>query len=255
MTGVQTCALPISCVAPAGAGCRYAFGNWASLPDAAVRSESKVDVARLDLGKVDDLAPRKVTISPSDLGGTKILPGATDGEDSERALAAGTVLHKLLELLPLILEQEREAAARRICDGMVETALAGEAGPLIENALALIRDPSLAGIFAEDTLCEVAFSAYVPALGDAPVFGTIDRLVVGADDVLVIDYKSNRCVPDSPELIPDGILRQLGAYAAAMAQIYPERTIRTAILWTEGRRLMVVPPDLTDAALGRAAVS
>ena len=101
----------------------------------------------------------------------------------------------------------------------------------------------------------MAFSAHLPALGDAPVFGTIDRLVVGADDVLVIDYKSNRSVPDSPEQIPDGILRQLGAYAAAMAQIYPDRTIRTAILWTEGRRLMEVPPDLTDAALGRAAVS
>ena len=246
-------ALPLE--TPAGAGSRYAFGDWASLPDAAVRSENKVDVARLDLGKVDDLAPRKVTISPSDLGGAKILPGATDGEDSERALAAGTVLHKLLELLPLIQEQEREAAARSICDGMVETALAGEAGPLIENALALIRDPSLAGIFAEDALCEAAFSAHVPTLGDAPVFGTIDRLVVGADDVLVIDYKSNRSVPESPEQIPEGILRQLGAYAAAMAQIYPGRKIRTAILWTEARRLMDVPPNLAAAALGRATVS
>ncbi len=240
---------------PAGAGSRYSYGDWSALPEDEVRPPTTAATARLDLGPIDDLPLRKTTISPSDLGGAKVLPGATEGELGERALAAGTVLHKLLELLPEIPDGNREAAAQRICDGMAETAMAGEAGPLIKSALALIREPSLADIFAQGAICEVAFSAHLPALGDAPVFGTIDRLVVGPDDVLVIDYKSNRSVPDSPKHIPDGILRQLGAYAAAMAQIYPDRTIRTAVLWTEGRRLMEVPPHLTAAALGRAAVS
>lgn len=246
-------AVPIE--TPAGTGARYSYGDWSALPEDEVRPSVAPVTKRLDLDPVDDLSLRKTTISPSDLGGAKALPGATDGELGERALAAGTVLHKLLELLPEIPDSSREAAAQRICDGMVETGLAGGAELLIENALALIREPSLAEIFTQGAICEVAFSAHFPALGDAPVFGTIDRLDVGADDVLVIDYKSNRSVPDSPEQIPDGILRQLGAYAAAMAQIYPDRTIRTAILWTEGRRLMEVPPVLTDAALGRAAVS
>ncbi len=248
-------AVSVPLATPAGAGLRYSYGDWSALPEATVNPPTTTEAKRMGLGPIADLPVRKTTISPSDLGGPKVLPGATEGELGERALAAGTVLHKLLELLPVIPDSNREAAAQRICDGMIETALAGGAGPLIENALALIREPSLVDIFTPGAICEVAFSAHLPALGDRPVFGTIDRLVVGADDVLVIDYKSNRSVPDSPEQIPEGILRQLGAYAAAMAQIYPDRTIRTAILWTEGRRLMEVPPDLTDAALGHAAVS
>jgi ATP-dependent helicase/nuclease subunit A len=246
-------AVPIE--TPAGIGARYSFGDWSALSEAVAKPSTTTEAKRMDLGPIADLPLRKTTISPSDLGGAKVLPGATEGELGERALAAGTVLHRLLELLPEIPDCDREATAQRICDGMIETALAGGAGPLIETAVALIREPSLADIFTPDAICEVAFSAHLPALGDAPVFGTIDRLVVGPDDVLVIDYKSNRSVPNSPERIPDRILRQLGAYAAAMAQIYPDRTIRTAILWTEGRGLMEVPPDLTDAALGRAAVS
>lgn len=240
---------------PAGEGLRSAFGDWSALPEAEARPMAATKAVRLDLGPIDDLAPRKATISPSDLGGAKILPGTTEAEDSDKALAAGTVLHKLLELLPLIPDQDRETAAQRICEGLAETATAGGAAPLIENALALIRDQSLADVFAEGALCEVAFSAHLPGFGDAPVLGTIDRLIVGSDDVLVIDYKSNRSSPESPEQIPEGILRQLGAYAAAMAQIYPDRRIRTAVLWTESRKIMEVPAQLAAAALGRAAVS
>jgi len=240
---------------PAGEGLRYALGDWSGLPDAEIRRSSVLEVARINLGPIGDLSPRKSSISPSDLGGAKILSGASEGEDSEKALAAGTVLHKLLEILPAIPDHQRETAAQRICDGMSEAKVAGDVQALIESALALVRDPSLAGIFSEDSLCEVAFSAHLPTLGEAPVFGTIDRLIVGPDDVLVIDYKSNRSVPDGPESIPEGVLRQLGAYAAAMAQIYPDLPIRTAVLWTEGRRFMEVAPHLVSAALGRAAVS
>ena len=46
----------------------------------------------------------------------------------------------------------------------------------------------------------------------------------------------------------------MGAYAAALAPIWPGRRIETAILWTRTRRLVRLPADLTQAALGRAAV-
>ena len=70
--------------------------------------------------------------------------------------------------------------------------------------------------------------------------------------MLAVDYKSNMAVPASPEEIPDGLLRQMGAYAGALAQVFPGRRIDTAILWTRDARLMPLPAALTDAALARA---
>jgi ATP-dependent helicase/nuclease subunit A len=52
--------------------------------------------------------------------------------------------------------------------------------------------------------------------------------------------------------VPEGILRQMGAYAAALAQIYPGRRIETAILWTKDAQLMPLDPDIVSAALARA---
>ena len=79
--------------------------------------------------------------------------------------------------------------------------------------------------------------------------GTIDRLIVGPSRILAIDFKSNAVVPDRPDMVPDGILRQMGAYAAMLAQIYPEHEIDTAIVWTRTAQLMALPPNIVRAAL------
>ena len=39
-------------------------------------------------------------------------------------------------------------------------------------------------------------------------------------------------------------LRQLAAYYAALARIYPDREIHCALLWTEGPRLMPISPEI-----------
>ena len=70
--------------------------------------------------------------------------------------------------------------------------------------------------------------------------------------MLAIDFKSNRVVPRTPERVPEGILRQLGAYRAALAPIWPGRAVEVAVLWTRAARLMPVPAALADAAFARA---
>ena len=89
-------------------------------------------------------------------------------------------------------------------------------------------------------------------MGSQRALGTIDRLTVTPDRVLAVDYKSNRLIPQSPEAVPEGILRQMGAYAALLAQIYPDREVEVAILWTATARLMPLPRALVMAALQRA---
>ena len=80
-----------------------------------------------------------------------------------------------------------------------------------------------------------------------------DRLIVTPERVLAVDFKSNRVVPDRPEDTPEGLLRQMGAYAAALKQVYPDRQVDIALLWTRDARLMEVPCDLAMAAMRRAA--
>jgi ATP-dependent helicase/nuclease subunit A len=47
-------------------------------------------------------------------------------------------------------------------------------------------------------------------------------------------------------------LRQMGAYAHALALVYPGRRIETALLWTRTATLMRLPHALVSAALARA---
>ena len=48
------------------------------------------------------------------------------------------------------------------------------------------------------------------------------------------------------------LLRQMGAYAHALALLYPDRRIDTALLWTRTATLMPLPHALVSAALARA---
>ena len=43
----------------------------------------------------------------------------------------------------------------------------------------------------------------------------------------------------------------MGAYAALLARIYPDRRIDTAILWTRRASLMTLPHEIVSAALAR----
>ncbi len=177
--------------------------------------------------------------SPSDLGGEHTVAGAAPEPD---ALLRGTQIHTLLEHLVDVPTNDRQAIAHKL----LETPLKG----VVQEALAVLEAPALAAVFAPDALREVPLSATLPEVG--LVSGRIDALILG-DTIMAVDFKSNPQVPEGPEGIPEGFLRQMAAYGAALAQVYPDRKIETAILWTATQSLMEVPARLRDAALNRAA--
>ena len=61
-------------------------------------------------------------------------------------------------------------------------------------------------------------------------------------------------MPDRPQDVPDGILRQMGAYAAMLEEIYPGRRVETAILWTRTGRLMPLSPEIVREALAATTI-
>jgi len=95
----------------------------------------------------------------------------------------------------------------------------------------------------------------LPELNGDPIQGSIDRLLVSPTRVLAVDFNTNQIVPSEAEQVPSGLLRQMGAYAAALSQIYPDHDIKTAILWTKTLELMPLPKDLVISSLANTPLT
>jgi ATP-dependent helicase/nuclease subunit A len=225
---------------------RHSSGAW---PEALrPESVSMAEAAALPLW-ADRPAPLTLkavqTLSPSDLGGAKVMPGEVDGSGEETAKARGTLLHALLEHLPRAAPSEWPAIAGTLIEDEAQcTALLAEAS-------AVLSHPELASLFAPEALAEVGFSILYEG---RPIRGTIDLLQVSTAEVLAVDFKSNYRVPDQAADTPEGILRQLGAYDAALQQIYPDKAVQTAVLWTRGPKLMRIDPNIVRAAFARSTI-
>ncbi len=246
----------VPCAMPTGEdGLRLENGDWsAEIRDAATpETGPTADLPAWAEAKAPPPPPRTKPLAPSDLPGAKALGG--EGRSEEEAKRHGRRVHLLLEHLgPLPPGRHAETAVALLAAGE-DAAPEDEARALAAEVTALLARPELAGIFAPDALAEVPVTAAIPELGGARIRGVIDRLLIGPESVLIVDFKTNAVVPGSPAETPDGILRQMAAYASAVAQIYPDRRIETAILWTATGQLMVLPHEIVMASLPTPATS
>jgi ATP-dependent helicase/nuclease subunit A len=235
---------------PTGQGLRFGSEDWDELPLVELEPPTAKTQVEPDPGVVAGLPSRSGTLSPSDLGGAKVLPGDPAGEDLELALARGRLVHLLLEHLPAIDAPARAAHARALVASAPDADIGG-LGPvddLIDGVIAMIDKPELAGIFGPHALAEAAISAPV---GAARFHGTIDRLLIEGEKVTAVDFKTNRLVPETPDAVPEGILRQMGAYQAMLENVFPDKTVGVSVLWTATARLMPLPRTAVMAALQR----
>ena len=83
-------------------------------------------------------------------------------------------------------------------------------------------------------------------LKNKKIYGIIDRLIVGSNNVQIIDFKTNSTVPKTANKIPLGILRQMGAYKLAIEEIYPGKEVSCYILWTAIKKIDHLEKDLLD---------
>ncbi len=108
----------------------------------------------------------------------------------------------------------------------------------------MIADPRFAALFAPDALAEAPIAAVVA--GGTVVSGTVDRLLVAEDRILVADFKTGRSPPASLGSIPLAHLRQMAAYRAALRVIFPDRPVEAALLYTAAPVLHALPDALLD---------
>ncbi|WP_299413886.1 double-strand break repair helicase AddA [uncultured Sulfitobacter sp.] len=226
-------------------GIRHEEPGWNALPVLAIAPNPSKKPTLETVFRTNPPAPmpRRTALSPSDLGGAKALAGDA-GMDEEAAKSYGTLVHKLLEHLAPLEEGARLNAATFLLED-TDPVVAQSA---LRETLAVLDTPDLAHIFATSALAEVAVTA---DLGDTRLYGIIDRLIVGENTILAVDFKTNRTVPATHTDCPEGLLRQMGAYAHALQAIYPDHRIDTAIIWTHNATLMTLPHEVVTSALQR----
>lgn len=230
-------------ITTAGIGLRYEPKPWkeGALRQIDRRKRNNYQVPDWVKPTTSTTPPTKSPRAPSDLGGDKVVSGGLTlaNPDAQRL---GTAIHLLLETLPNTPQEKWKIVAEKILDADVFLFTWTEAKEILYH-------PDLAHIFAPGTFGEVNISAHIGELNGDPIQGSIDRLIISTDTVLAIDFKTNQLVPKTPNQVPEGILRQLGAYAAALQQIFPDHQVETAVLWTKTRSLMKLPNHLVITSL------
>ena len=224
---------------------------------ARVAAEPKLSVP-LAPSRLEPYAPDaegEPTLSPKrDAAATNDAPSPLSVGGPNRFLR-GTITHALLQHLPSVDERRREEIAKAFVERRASALQAKVRASIVRETLAVLRDPQFAAIFGPESVAEPPLAAVIPRpVGKGPALdlsGQIDRIAVTEREVLIVDYKTNRPPPSDVGSVADAYLYQLAAYRLALAEIYPGRAIRAALLWTDGPRLMEIPTDVLDTYTAR----
>ncbi|PIE14959.1 MAG: double-strand break repair helicase AddA [Rhodobacterales bacterium] len=235
-----------------GPGLRLQSGDWTG-PLAEAKPDSEQATATLPdwaLQPAETPARPAKALSPSDLGGAKAIYNDDQGLSEEQAMQRGSRIHVLLEHLPNHPRPDWPQLAKNMLPDCDEAAF----NDIFNEVHVVLTHPDLAFIFAPGTLSEVPVFARPEAVNGQSVYGEVDRLVISEDHILIVDFKSNAVVPATEQDVPDGILRQMGAYKAMLEMVYPNHRIETAILWTNNASLMRLAPETVNAAFCQSAM-
>jgi ATP-dependent helicase/nuclease subunit A len=163
----------------------------------------------------------------------------------------GLLVHELLARLPEIAVEKR----RDLALAYARAKEVADPDALVNETLAVLDDPQFAAAFAPGSQAEAGLVAELPELGKGSrVNGRIDRLAVTDEQVLILDFKTNRPPPKSEAEVPQVYLAQMALYRAAAAKIFKGKRIVCGLVFTDGPRLLQLSDGVLDAQMrGMAA--
>ncbi|MCP4392951.1 MAG: double-strand break repair helicase AddA [Alphaproteobacteria bacterium] len=149
----------------------------------------------------------------------------------------GTLIHKLLQMLPDIPSKNRLTAAYQIIKNANAQITNDEADQIVSSTIEVINNEQFRHIFSSSSRAEVPV---IGVINNTVISGIVDRLVITEKEVLIVDYKTNKIPPKTPDKIPQIYKSQMASYANVLQSIYPKKEVKTAILWTETPAIMHV---------------
>ncbi|MEM5493577.1 double-strand break repair helicase AddA [Hoeflea sp. AS16] len=180
---------------------------------------------------------------------TSRSPFADSQSGSAAALERGSMIHRLLQVLPAVPQAERQTVLSRYLARALPEAQAATAQTIERQVLAVLQDPRFAPVFDAPGEAEVSVMGTLRIKGeDRAVSGRIDRIALDNDRVLIIDYKTG-LAPAPGEEPPSGHVSQLAIYRALLTPLYPGRRIDAALVYVSGPFLVEIPGPVLDQAM------
>ena len=197
-------------------------------------------------------APPAAPLSPSAAFENEIgraAPGAP--RNRRKALERGRIVHRLMQSLPDVPPEGRQNAVERYLVNAAKDFSSAEQAEIARQVFAILDNENFAGVFALGSRAEVPIVGRIsgPGGGAVPVAGQMDRLVVTEEAVLAVDYKTDRIVPAGIQEAPEAYITQVALYRALLMRLYPEKTVRAALLFTTAPLLIEIPASVMATAL------
>ncbi len=255
-------------------------GCWYQLVDDALRGDcvsepadvGSDEVLRYRKGKIPEAGPAKretptakislpawlTRDAPTDKSAMRsVTPSSAVDEGAARpfavagikaALLRGSLTHRLIQSLPDIPAARRAKTAQDYL-ARIGGELTGEVRKAISDEVMRVLDHQhFRELFGPNSRAEVPIIGRVMAGGEmVRVSGQVDRLAVTDDAVLIADFKSGQNRPARFA----AYVRQLALYRAVLRRLYPDKTVRAAVVWTEAPDLMELSTEALDEALAR----
>lgn len=157
----------------------------------------------------------------------------------------GLLIHTLLERLPKVPLEKRQQTAFLFLTARAPLLTETEKNNLIKETLKIIEDPRLTALFDIQAKTEASISGEIEIKQRIyPVSGRIDRLAILQDHIYLADFKSDPKPPENMNQIRQSYLRQMALYHALLQKIFPERAIKTYLIYTASSILWELPESL-----------
>jgi ATP-dependent helicase/nuclease subunit A len=167
----------------------------------------------------------------------------------EARLRRGRLIHSLLQYLPE-LPPERRSAAGAAYLAREPGLTASQRNEMLQAAMGVVCDADFSELFGPGGRAEavvIGTSARFPPR--MVINGRVDRLVVTRQRVLVIDFKTDQPAPGDVSDVAESYITQMAAYAAVLETAFPGREIVALLCWTDGPKMMRIPPALLSESL------
>ena len=205
-------------------------------------SVADADVAELPdwavcLAPDEPFPPRPLIPSRPSLDESEVALSPLLASDNKR-FRRGNITHKLLQFLPDFDDGARENAALKFVHKNAADLSEAVRKGIVSEVMRIFENEDYAPFFAQNSMAEVSVTGLMS--DNRIVSGQIDRLVVGDNEIWIVDYKTNRPPPRDPKDVPQIYHKQLAAYRDSIREIYPDHKINCALLWTDGPFLTIL---------------
>ncbi|MCE2926862.1 MAG: double-strand break repair helicase AddA [Rickettsiales bacterium] len=176
-------------------------------------------------------------------------PAAASPSIDPKRAARGHLIHNLLQRLTALDRMHWQMAADQIAAGF-DNLSHDERAQAIAEATHVLQHPDWSFIFGEESIAEASIVGHVLLAGKTiAVAGRMDRLVLSQQEIWLVDYKTSLNPAKTVAEVPRAYLRQLFLYKSLLKQLYPDKKVRCALLWTSVPKMMPIDEALLDETL------